>query len=45
MKFKKLLLETIADVKRLYPQIEDQDFNRLIRLDPTFNPTRDSVGT
>lgn len=40
-----LLLETIADVRKLYPQITDQDFNRLIRLDPTFNPNRDSVGT
>ena len=45
MKFKKLLFETIASVRKLYPNIEDQEFNRLIRLDPTFNPTRDSVGT
>lgn len=41
---KLLLLETIADVKRLYPNISDEDFDRLIRLDPTFQSNRDSVG-
>lgn len=41
---KLVLLETIADVKRLYPNISDEDFDRLIRLDPTFQSNRDSVG-
>ena len=38
------LLETIAEVRKHYPEISDSDFNSIIRLDPTFNRNRDSVG-
>ena len=40
-----LLMEDIDAVKRQYPKIEDEDFDRLIRLDPTFKEGKDSVGT
>lgn len=39
------LTEDIAAVKKNYPTISDEDFNRIIALDPTFNPNKDSVGT
>ena len=29
------LIEGIADVIKYYPTIGDEDFNRIIRLDPT----------
>lgn len=49
MKFKLLmesqLLEDIAAVRKNYPKISDKDFDRIIRLDPTFKEGRDSVGT
>lgn len=40
-----ILLEDIAAVRKNYPKISDEDFNQLIRLDPTFDENRDSVGT
>lgn len=43
MRFK--LFEDIAGVKAKYPKIPDEIFMKLISLDPTFNPDRDSVGT
>lgn len=43
MKF--ILTEDIAAVRKTFPKISDDDFNRLIRLDPTFREDRDSVGT
>lgn len=39
-----IILETIAEVRKHYPEISDADFNSIIRLDPTFNRNRDSVG-
>lgn len=39
------LTEDIASVKKNYPNISDEDFDRLIRLDPTFKDGKDSVGT
>ena len=38
------LTEDIAAVKRQYSHIPENDFDTIIRLDPTFNPDRDSVG-
>lgn len=38
------LLENIEAVKKLYPQISNEDFYKLIALDPTYNSNRDSVG-
>lgn len=43
MKFS--LVEGIADVRKHYQDISDKDFDRIIRLDPTFNENRDRVGT
>ena len=43
MKFR--LVEDIAAVKKNYPKISDEDFDRVIRLDPTFVEGKDSVGT
>jgi hypothetical protein len=40
-----ILTEDIEAVRKKYPKISDEDFNRLIRLDPTFNANRDAVGT
>ena len=40
-----LLIEDIEAVRKQFPKIEDDDFDRLIRLDPTFKEDRDSVGT
>lgn len=40
-----LLLEDINAVRKNYPKISDKDFDRIIRLDPTFKEGRDSVGT
>ena len=42
MKFR--LVEDIAAVRKNYPKISDEDFDRIIRLDPTFVEGRDSVG-
>jgi hypothetical protein len=38
------LIEDIAAVKKQYSHIPEEDFNRIIRLDPTFDENRDSVG-
>lgn len=43
MKFR--LVEDIAAVRNNYPKISDEDFDRVIKLDPTFVDGRDSVGT
>ena len=40
-----LLNEGIEDVKKYYPTIEDKDFERIIKLDPTTNIEKDKVGT
>ncbi len=47
MKFLKenMLLEDIEAVRKYYPTIPPAMFDRLIRLDPTFNPARESLGT
>ena len=39
------LNEDIESVRKNFPNISDEDFNRLIRLDPTFKDGRNSVGT
>lgn len=39
------LIEGIADVKKYYPTVNDEDFNRIIKLDPTTNIEKDRVGT
>lgn len=39
------LVEGIADVRKYYPNISDEDFNRIIRLDPTTNIQRDKLGS
>jgi hypothetical protein len=38
------LNEDIAAVRNNYPTISDEDFDRIIKLDPTFVDGRDSVG-
>lgn len=38
------LLEDIAAVKKQYSHIPEEDFDKIIRLDPTFDENRDSVG-
>lgn len=47
MKFKlveTVLIEDIAAVKKQYSHIPEEDFDKIIRLDPTFDENRDSVG-
>lgn len=39
------LVEGIADVRKYYPMISDNDFNRIIKLDPTTNIQRDKLGS
>ena len=39
-----ILLETIADSRKYYPNISDNDFNRVIALDPTFKREKDKLG-
>ena len=39
-----ILLETIADSRKYYPNISDNDFNRIIALDPTFKREKDKLG-
>ena len=39
------LIEGIDDVRKFYPTIEKSDFDRIIRLDPTFRSDKDKVGT
>ena len=38
------LVEDIAAVKKQYSHVPEEDFDRIIRLDPTFDENRDSVG-
>ena len=40
----KVLLEDIEAVKRQYSHIPEEDFYKIIKLDPTYNENRDSVG-
>ena len=46
MKFLKesILLEDITAVKNRYPNISDEDFNRILKLDPTYRDGSNSVG-
>lgn len=47
MKFKLIetvLIEDIAAVKKQYSHIPEEDFYKIIKLDPTFDTNRDSVG-
>lgn len=39
-----LLLEDIEAVKKLYPNISDEDFNNLLHQDPTYREGSNSVG-
>ena len=39
------LVETIADSRKYYPNMSDEDFNRVIALDPTFDARKDKLGT
>ena len=39
------LLEGIKEVQAQYPKIDEQTFMKLIKLDPTYKPNVDSVGT
>lgn len=39
-----LLLEDIAAVKKQFSHIPENDFDKIIRQDPTFDEKRDSVG-
>lgn len=38
------LVEDIAAVKKQYSHVSEEDFDKIIRLDPTFDENRDSVG-
>ena len=40
-----LLMEDLVDVKKYYPNISQEDFDRIIALDPTFNREQDKLGT
>ena len=40
-----ILVEGIDDSRKYYPNISDEDFNRIIRLDPTTNIQRDKLGS
>jgi len=40
----RILREDIAAVKRQYSYIPEEAFDEIIRIDPTFNEARDSVG-
>lgn len=40
-----VLNEDIAAVRKNYPNISDEDFDRLIKLDPTYREGSNSVGT
>lgn len=40
-----ILVEGIEDSRKYYPNISDEDFNRIIRLDPTTNIQRDKLGS
>ena len=38
-------METVEDAKKYYPNISQEDFDRVIALDPTFNREQDKLGT
>ena len=40
-----LLMEDLVDVKKYYPNISQEDFDRIIALDPTFRKEQDKLGT
>ena len=40
-----ILMETLEDAKKYYPNISQEDFDRVISLDPTFNREQDKLGT
>ena len=40
-----ILVEGIEDSRKYYPNISDEDFNRIIRLDPTTNIQKDKLGS
>ena len=40
-----LLMEDLVDAKKYYPNISQEDFDRVIALDPTFNRAQDKLGT
>ena len=40
-----LLMEDLVDAKKYYPNISQEDFDRVISLDPTFNREQDKLGT
>ena len=40
-----ILMETLEDVKKYYPTISQEDFDRVIALDPTFRKEQDKLGT
>ena len=40
-----IITEGIDQVRKMFPNISDEDFDRVIRLDPTFQDGKDSVGT
>ena len=48
MKFRlieSLLMEDLVEVKKYYPNISQEDFDRIIALDPTFRKEQDKLGT
>ena len=40
-----LLMEDLVDAKKYYPNISQEDFDRVIALDPTFRKEQDKLGT
>lgn len=40
-----LLMEDLVEVKKYYPNISQEDFDRIIALDPTFRKEQDKLGT
>ena len=43
--FKESLTEGIEDMKKYYPNVSDNDFQRYIEMDPTYKPGSDKAGT
>ena len=39
------LVETLEDAKKYYPNISQEDFDRVIAIDPTFSREQDKLGT
>ena len=40
-----ILMETLEDAKKYYPNISQEDFDKVIALDPTFRKEQDKLGT